>query len=82
MTRKGQVTIPIEVRRALGLKRGDKVSFFQEGEIITVRPAQSVAEQTAGILSRYRKQPPLAAEAERAAVERLIAEDVVARMER
>ena len=32
----GQITIPIEVRRLLGLKSGDKMLFFQnaQGEIV------------------------------------------------
>ena len=29
MTRKGQVTIPIEMRRDLGIEEGDKVLFVQ-----------------------------------------------------
>jgi AbrB family looped-hinge helix DNA binding protein len=32
----GQVTIPVEIRRLLGLKSGDKILFFQneDGEIV------------------------------------------------
>jgi AbrB family looped-hinge helix DNA binding protein len=32
----GQITVPIEVRNALGLKSGDKILFFQnsKGEIV------------------------------------------------
>jgi AbrB family looped-hinge helix DNA binding protein len=32
----GQITVPIEIRRLLGLKSGDKILFFQnqDGEII------------------------------------------------
>ena len=32
----GQITVPIEIRRLLGLKPGDKILFFQkqEGEIV------------------------------------------------
>ena len=32
----GQITVPIEIRRLLGLKSGDKLLFFQnqEGEIV------------------------------------------------
>ena len=40
---KGQVTVPIEVRRRLGLKEGDRVEFaFEEGRTI-LRPARSAA---------------------------------------
>lgn len=32
----GQITVPIEIRRQLGLKSGDKILFFQKqnGEIV------------------------------------------------
>ena len=32
----GQITIPVEIRRLLGLKSGDKILFFQnqDGEIV------------------------------------------------
>lgn len=35
MTQKGQVTIPAPIRKKLGLKRGEKVSFEEkEGQVI------------------------------------------------
>ena len=37
---KGQVTIPIEVRKRLGLKEGDRVEFVLEGGQTTIRPAR------------------------------------------
>lgn len=39
VTSKGQITIPIEIRRALGVKAGDKVVFEQNGDNISVRRA-------------------------------------------
>lgn len=30
VTSKGQVTIPVEIRRKLGIKNGDKVLFMEE----------------------------------------------------
>ncbi len=79
LTFKGQVTIPIEIRRALGLRRGDRVAFVQEGETVTLTPAQSIAERTAGILARYRHESPAPPAQERAAAEIAWAEDVVRR---
>lgn len=40
----GQITVPVEIRRLLGLKSGDKMLFFQkqDGEIV-VRNASSEA---------------------------------------
>ena len=35
VTSKGQITIPVAIRRALGLKDGDKVMFIQqEGKVV------------------------------------------------
>jgi AbrB family looped-hinge helix DNA binding protein len=35
---KGQVTIPIEIRRSLGLRDGDKVRFVAEKGTVSIRP--------------------------------------------
>ena len=37
---KGQVTVPIEVRRRLGLKEGDRVEFVLEDGRTVLRPAR------------------------------------------
>jgi AbrB family looped-hinge helix DNA binding protein len=36
---KGLVTIPIEIRRSLGLREGDKVRFVAERGTVSIRPA-------------------------------------------
>ncbi len=41
MTKKGQVTIPVQIRRALGLKPRDKVVFEIRDNEVTIRPAPS-----------------------------------------
>ena len=41
MTSKGQVTIPIEVRRRLGLGKGDRVEFTLEDGAAVLRPLAS-----------------------------------------
>jgi AbrB family looped-hinge helix DNA binding protein len=43
VTSKGQVTIPIEMRRKLGIKDGDKVVFIEEGGRIVIANAAMVA---------------------------------------
>lgn len=52
MTRKGQITVPAAIRRALGIKEGDKLALSireeREGEVI-LRPVRSVAEATYGV---------------------------------
>ena len=58
LTRKGQVTVPAEIRRVLNLKEGDKLIFSLEnradGQII-LRPIRSVAEMTAGAITPRRR---------------------------
>src|SRR5579884_1955822 len=50
MTRKGQVTVPVQIRRALGLREGDKVAFTLDDGHVKLTRAHSIVEQTAGIL--------------------------------
>lgn len=38
ITQKGQVTVPVEIRRKLGLKAKDKVRFEIDGEVVRLRP--------------------------------------------
>lgn len=53
VTRKGQITVPVEIRRALDLKIGDKVAIsVEDGETgAHLRPVRSVAEMTFGSVS-------------------------------
>lgn len=49
----GRVTIPVQIRRCLGLKTGDRVEFtFEEPSslLLTVRPKKSPFEEFVGIL--------------------------------
>ena len=80
LTRKGQVTVPAAIRRALGLKEGDRVSFTLDGDEVRLSRTGSVVERTAGMLKS--DLPPLSAEELREAAEWAIAEDVVERMNR
>lgn len=41
ITSKGQITVPREVRRMLGLRSGDKLLFEGDGKEIRVRPVRS-----------------------------------------
>ncbi len=80
VTRRGQVTVPQEIRAALGLKQGDKVLFLWDGDDVKLKPSAGVAARTAGALSRYARHPALTAEAERAAFEQAVADQVMERM--
>lgn len=59
VTRKGQITIPAEIRRSLGIMEGDKValSLSDKGKPqVILRPVRSVAELTFGAVTP-RKRP-------------------------
>ncbi len=48
MTVKGQVTIPVEVRRKLGLRPGDDVAFVEEeGRVFVHKPAMDTPDHRA-----------------------------------
>ena len=38
---KGQVTVPLEFRKRLGLKSGDRVEFVDDGGRTVIRPEQA-----------------------------------------
>jgi AbrB family looped-hinge helix DNA binding protein len=75
VTRKGQITIPIEVRRALGLNEGDRVMVTEEGGRAIISRAQSVTERTAGIGYAYRRVPPPTIQEEKEAFAQAIVDD-------
>jgi AbrB family looped-hinge helix DNA binding protein len=77
VTRKGQVTIPADIRRALGIKEGDKVAFVLEDKQVKLTKKGSVVEQTAGAFKS--DHPALTPQAEREAAEQAIAEEAIAR---
>ncbi len=78
VTRKGQITIPAEIRRALNIKEGDKVAITLQENEVKVSRTGSVVETTAGALKSA--MPALSIEDERRATEEAIAEDVMKRM--
>lgn len=58
ITRKGQVTIPIEFRKEMELREGDTVLFeMDEKGLHIVRP-EDVVVPTAGIFRNYAKNGP------------------------
>jgi antitoxin PrlF len=77
VTRKGQVTLPAEVRYSLGLKQGDKVIFRLQDDQVMVKRTESVVSATAGVFKSDR--PALTAEELRAAAEQAIADEVAER---
>lgn len=43
VTSKGQVTIPVAIRRMLGIREGDKILFVEEGEKVVLMNASTNA---------------------------------------
>ena len=43
ITSRGQITIPIDIRKKLGVKEGDKVIFIEDGNNIIVANAAKIA---------------------------------------
>ena len=41
ITSKGQITVPQEIRRALGVQPGDKLIFEKDGGDVRVRPVRT-----------------------------------------
>jgi AbrB family looped-hinge helix DNA binding protein len=82
VTRKGQITIPAEIRRKLNIHQGDRVRVVLDGESVKVEPVGDVVARTAGILREYAKTlPPTEKELKEAAAQ-AIADDVTGRMNR
>lgn len=79
MTRKGQITVPVAIRRALGLKEGDKVAVSLENGHARLVPYGSFTARTAGM---FRVEgSPLTAEQLREAAARRMAEEAASRGE-
>ncbi|HTE83329.1 MAG TPA: AbrB/MazE/SpoVT family DNA-binding domain-containing protein [Dehalococcoidia bacterium] len=51
---KGQITLPAEVRRRLGLRPKDMIAIEVQGDLVTIRPAENDS-----FLARYRTIPAL-----------------------
>lgn len=71
ITSKGQVTIPIAVRRELGVQAGERVvfSFSQPGEVIFRRAASSSASSRGILKGKTNGKIASAADIRRAATE-------------
>jgi len=53
---KGQVTIPLEIRRKLKLKKGDLVAFVETNAGVLITPAEVVVTQAAEAIGRSLKE--------------------------
>lgn len=55
VTRKGQVTIPIEIRERLDIKIGDTILFEERGDQVAIVRPRDLVDRTAGIFKEYAK---------------------------
>ena len=79
VTTKGQVTIPVEIRRLLQVQPRDRIAFVVEDDTVRLVRSQSVVARTAGALKSAK--PPLTAEELREVAEKAIAQEATSRME-
>jgi AbrB family looped-hinge helix DNA binding protein len=63
LTSKGQITIPVQVRTALGVNAGDRVEFveMEKGKFAIIAATRSVRELN-GLLYRKERKPVSIAE--------------------
>jgi antitoxin PrlF len=58
VTSKGQITIPIEVRKSLKLKTGDKIDFFETGEgRFAIQPKRGSIMELRGLFQKLGVKP-------------------------
>ena len=82
VTSKGQITIPIEIRNALSVAPGDRVSFLLENGIVRVEREQSWVERTAGMFKGRGPSVPPTAKEFRDMYEQGVADEVMESMNR
>lgn len=73
VTRKGQVTLPADIRRALKLQKGDRVAFRIEDGEVRVRPARAT------LADGYRSIPALAQPQTDAEIKEIVRDERAAR---
>jgi AbrB family looped-hinge helix DNA binding protein len=81
VTRKGQITIPIEFREKYNLKEGARVLVEDRDGRLTIQHPDQVVDWTAGALAHYAKGVHLTPEEMREIAARSIADEVMAEME-
>ena len=53
---KGQVTIPLEIRKKLNLKKGDRVVFVETEKGVVIQPAEVVVSAALGEIGKELKR--------------------------
>lgn len=81
VTRKGQVTIPIEIREKFNFKEGDIVLFEARGKHVLMLHPEDVEDWTSGALKEYAKGDHMTPEEMREIAAQSIADQVWSEME-
>jgi AbrB family looped-hinge helix DNA binding protein len=76
MTRKGQVTIPAEIREQLNLHEGDRFVVQAVDGKVVMESQRDIVRRTAGVFAKYAKHPPLEPSEERRLFEEGVAREV------
>jgi len=76
VTRKGQITIPADLRRELGITIGDQIDFERDGDRIRLeKRSGSIVDRIFGIGRPYAQIPPLDPAEEGRLYEEAVAEE-------
>ena len=59
---KGQVTIPLEIRQKLGLKKGDLVIFVETEQGIVIKPAEVIVAEALDEIGQALKEKGISLE--------------------
>ena len=59
---KGQVTIPLEIRRKLNLKQGDMVTFVETENGVMIKPAEVIVSEALDEIGRVLKKKGISLE--------------------
>lgn len=57
ITQKGQVTIPVHIRRKLALKTGQKVAFEEKGNDVVIKPIPNFLSLMGSIKTKNKFAP-------------------------
>lgn len=60
---KGQVTIPLEIRQKLNLKKGDLVTFVETDQGVVIKPAEVVVVEALNVIGKALKKQGISLEA-------------------
>lgn len=81
VTRKGQVTIPVEPRRKYHIEEGDTAYFEDRGDQVAIVRPEEIVSRTVGVFKEYAKNlPPLEPHQIRELAAHYIAEEVMQSM--